>query len=72
MSRLFLLSPFKTVELRMANKILRLATNPFDTDNAHQLWALGGPRLARPLAYFAELRSFRRGYRALRLCEDIV
>jgi hypothetical protein len=22
--------------------------------------------------YFAELRSFRRGYRALRLCEDIV
>ena len=42
---------FKTVELRMANKILRLATNSFDTDSAHQLLALGGPRLPRPLAH---------------------
>ena len=35
----------------MANKILRLATNSFDTDSAHQLEVLGGPRLPRPLAY---------------------
>jgi hypothetical protein len=42
---------FKIVELRMANKILRLATNSFDTDSAHQLMTLGGPRLPRPLAY---------------------
>lgn len=35
----------------MANKILRLATRSFDTDCAHQLLALGGPRLPRPLAY---------------------
>ena len=42
---------FKIAELRMANKILRLATYSFDTDSAHQLELLHGPRLPRPLAY---------------------
>ena len=42
---------FKVSELRMANKVLRLATNSFDTDCVHQLEVLGGPRLPRPLAY---------------------
>ena len=42
---------FKIAELSMANKILRLATNSFNSDAAHQLELLHGPRLPRPLAY---------------------
>ena len=42
---------FKTSELRWANKILRLATNSFDTNSVYQLHLLGGPKLPRPLAY---------------------
>ena len=42
---------FKVSELRMASKVLRLATSSFDSDSVHQLELLGGPRLPRPLAY---------------------
>ena len=42
---------FKTAELGMATKILRLATNFFDTESVLRLVLFGGPRLPRPLAY---------------------
>jgi hypothetical protein len=42
---------FKTVELRVANKILRLATNSFSTNCAYQLESLHGPKLERPVVH---------------------
>ena len=42
---------FKTVELRVANKILRLATNSFSTNCVYQLESLHGPKLERPVVY---------------------
>ena len=42
---------FKVYEFRMANKVVRLATNSFDTNSAYQLHVLAGPKLPRPPAY---------------------
>ena len=42
---------FKVLELRAASKILRLATNSFDTNCAYSLDFLHGPKLARPVVY---------------------
>jgi len=42
---------FKVLELRLAGKILRLATNSFCTNTAYSLARIHGPKLVRPLAY---------------------
>ena len=42
---------FKFSELRVANQVLRLATNSFDTNCAYNLDFFHGPKLARPVVY---------------------
>ena len=47
---------FKVTELRVANKLLRLATNSFSANSVYQLDAFHGPKLDRPIIidiYFA-------------------
>ena len=41
----------KVTELRVANKILRLATNSFTTNCVYQLDAFHGPKLERPVVF---------------------
>ena len=43
-------SKFKSVELRMATKLLGLATNSFCTNTVYNLHVFGGPKLACPSA----------------------
>ena len=47
---------FKVLELRVANKILRVATNSFTTNSVYQASKFGGPALARPAAYLHATR----------------
>ena len=54
---------FKVCEFRMANKVLRLTTNSFDTTSAFQLHVSGGPKLLRPhdpehIPLLAPLKNF--------------
>jgi len=47
---------FKSIELRMAHKVLNWPTNSLDTAAAYSLEKFGGPKLVRPAAYILASR----------------